>query len=161
MHSSRRVYVKTTSDSQNESISESTREEKYTSQHDASVAVVDQQQRQECERATPEYIPSYTKTHKYKYTTQRRNYSQGRTVICSSLTRCHLPIVPFPPLLFDVSRLPVIICVGSFTSWPVLRSELQGGKGGVASEVTCLFDLGLASDTDVHVDMTSTLGGDH
>lgn len=140
MRSYRRVHVKTAAGSQNERISEWTREgkvklHKYSSQHDASVAVVDEQQRHECE---PERISSCTNTHKYKYTTQWSNCSRGRMVIRSALTGCRSAIVPFPPFLVDVSRLPVIIGGGAS---PVGCSQIRpaGGAGG----------RGLGSDTSV------------
>lgn len=60
-----------------------------------------------------------------------------------------------------MSRLSVIICGGASPVGLFSDQSCGGKKGDVASEVTRLFDLGFASDTDVHVDMTSTLGGDN
>lgn len=105
--------------------------------------------------ATPGYTSRYTNTHEDKYATQWSNYIQGRTAICSSLTRCHSAIVPFPPPLLDASSLTVIICGGASPVGPFSLSELRGKEGTWPSEVTRPFDLAFVSHADDHMRMTS------
>lgn len=58
----------------------------------------------------------------------------------------------------------VIICGGASPFGPVIDQNCGGcgggGDGGMTMGVTDLFDLDFALDIDVHVDMTSALGGD-
>lgn len=54
----------------------------------------------------------------------------------------------------------VIICGGASPFGPVIDQSCGRPGGVVTMGVTDLFDLDFALDTDVHVDMTSALGGD-